>query len=133
MFKETKVWEIIDYLWTQTSVTDLVAKANIYRWIPNEEPTVTFISIKESAPSDLLWNGVENRARIEVRVIWGNDTDQDSEISAIENVIKNVLLTTFEYWTFNIIRIYPVSGSPPLLTVDNRIERVTNYEFNFIN
>jgi hypothetical protein len=54
-------------------------------------------------------------------------------MSDIENAIRNVLLNTFIYDTFEIIRIYPVSSSPSLLRSDNRKERVTNYEFNFIN
>ena len=94
------IWQIIDFLNTKTSVTDLVWN-RIYYWLPETTPDENYITV--NIISNSKPRSVEEKTRIEFTAIWWDTSKTFSELQNITNVVYNELLTYNEQWVFNIV------------------------------
>lgn len=130
MIKRLEIDSIINYLQTKTDVTDIVSN-RMYWGLPVTEPNEIYVIIQEVMTSTIS-NGLENRARFEVRIISWNDKSKHSEVQSLNNIILNHIAENTIFWTFEVYKIIPLNWVP-LLTADNRKEYIKDYEINFIN
>lgn len=100
------IWEIIDFLNTKSDITDLVWN-RIFYWIPADEQTQDFITI-----NIVSWNRpmeVEEKTRLEIRVIAWDTSSLLSELQNITNIVYQNLLTYKYQWIFKLLKVNNVN------------------------
>ena len=94
------IWNIINYLNTKTSITDIVWN-RIYFWLPDLEQTQDYITINiisENRPTS-----VENKNRVEFRYIWWNTTTTYTTLQNLDNIIFEELENYKQDWVYKVI------------------------------
>jgi len=84
------IWEIIDYL--DNTITE-----NIYFWNPTSEQTSSFVVVNQvwwTVPFEL-----EEKTRLEIRVIAGDTTEKFSTLKNKSQEIYNLIISYS--WAFN--------------------------------
>ncbi len=95
-----KIQDLITFLNTQASLTSKVWN-RIFYWVPNTEQTQTYLAITP------VWNNwtsiVEEKVRLELRVIWGDTTVNYSTLEGITDIVYKIML---EYRQQGVYRCY---------------------------
>jgi hypothetical protein len=95
-----KITNLITHLNTKTNLTDKVW-SRIFYWLPNIEQTETYLVISP------VWNNwtsvVEEKVRLEIRVIWWDTTVNYSTLEEITEIVYNIMS---EYKEQGVYRCY---------------------------
>jgi len=118
------VKEIIDYLITKTSITNLIWN-RIFYWLPNSDQLQTYLTINqitENSPLDL-----QTITRLEFRFIWWDVNINYSTLENIENIVRTELLK------FTWEKVYKIIVSNKVNGYDNKSRKIIIRDFLIYN
>jgi hypothetical protein len=109
------IWDLITHLNTKTELTSKVW-SRIFYWLPNSEQTQTYIVLS------VVWNNttslVEEKVRLETRIIWWDTTVNYSTLQEISEIVYNILSEYRQQW------IYRTYKSNNFMGMDEKLKKV---------
>jgi hypothetical protein len=136
--KNFDIKEVVDYLSSEATLTTLLATVTygvdtvpaIYRNLPESE-NIDGIYFMVSETLDTLNGTLDNVTTMEVRILAGNEKITYSQIKAVDNKIKDLLIVKFDYNSFEVYNTVVKSGRE-LLNEKDRKEYVRDYDLYFL-